>query len=298
MKYPSLQLWPNEQFHWLRVMTFECSRPWVEGSGRPSARRATFWCAPTLGLAIFIGAGMPSVATAQILTAGPQASLSAGLGQEGAQDVAQRALLLEKVGHQKSLIKTQMDAVQAEFSRQLQLCTQRFAVTGCQLDAQTYRIQHLRPLKEEMVSLDDLERAIKAQEAREALAEKQSEESLARERSRMLQAQKAYDERMAQHEKVLIEHDRQDANLQQLPERPTEKRPTPKEQSQALQAYEKKLANAQEHQARVQKNLREKATRPKPLPPFEELNNLPPLSPEPLSNAGAKTLPSTVGRAP
>ena len=103
---------------------------------------------------------------------------------------------------------------------------------------------------------------------------------------------------MAQHEKVLIEHDRQDANLQQLPERPTEKRPTPKEQSQALQAYEKKLANAQEHQARVQKNLREKATRPKPLPPFEELNNLPPLSPEPLSNAGAKTLPSTVGRAP
>ena len=184
---------------------------------------------------------MPSVATAQILTAGPQASLSAGLGQEGAQDVAQRALLLEKVGHQKSLIKAQMDAVQAEFSRQLQLCTQRFAVTGCQLDAQTYRIQHLRPLKEEMVSLDDLERAIKAQEAREALAEKQSEESLARERSRMLQAQKAYDERMAQHEKVLIEHDRQDANLQQLPERPTEKRPTPKEQSQASKPTKKSL---------------------------------------------------------
>jgi len=282
----------------IHVMIFECSRSWVEGPGRPSARRATRWFTQTLGLAIFIGASVPGVATAQILTAGPQASLSAGLGQEGAQDEAQRALLLEKVGHQKSLLQAQMEAVQAVYSSQVQWCTQRFAVTGCQLDAQNNRIQHMRPLKDEMISLDDLERAIKAQEARMALAEKQSEEFQARERSRMLNAQKAYDERMAQHAKVLGEHDRQETNLPTAPERPTENRPTPKAQSEALQVYEKKLANAREHQAQVQKNLREKATRPKPLPRFEEVNNVPPLGPEPRLNAAALTPPLNGGRAP
>jgi hypothetical protein len=282
----------------IRVMTFECSRRWGLELGCPSARHAKLWFIRALGV-LFLGAvGMPRLATAQTLSAAPQGSLSAHWAQEDAQDEAQRALLLEKVRHQKSLLQSQMDAVQAEYSRQVQLCTQRFAVTGCQLDAQTQRIQHLRPLKEEMISLDDLERAIKAQEALEALAEKQSEESQARERSRMLDAQKAYDERMAQHAKVVSEHDRQEASLQKPAERATEKRPTPQEQAQALQAYEKKLANAREHQAQVQKNLREKATRPKPLPPFEEVNNAPPLSPSPLSTAGAKTSPSTVGRAP
>jgi hypothetical protein len=254
-------------------------------------------CAQALG-ALVCGLLGTALAWAQIVPPSSDSSLSAGLGQEGAQDHAQRALLLEKVGHQKSLLKAQMDAVEAEFSRQMQMCSSRFAVTGCQLDAQTQRIDHLRPFKEEMVSLDDLERAIKAQDSLEALSEKQSAQAQARENARMMKAQNAYDERLAQHQKVLLDHDRQATQTPKSPTHPSEPSPSLGEQSQAQEAYERKLANAREHQAQVQKRLSEKTLHPKPLPTFEELQRHQLKSAEAPPTANSPTTSSNAGRTP
>ena len=208
----------------------------------------------------------------QFLTPSPAPNAAPSLRTGAAPLKSESALMLEKIDHQKNAIKAQMEEVEAQFTQQMAQCSLRFGVTGCQLDAQAQHLERQRPLKKQLLPLQDLERAIKAQDSRNALAQQDSLESQEREKDRMLKAQAAYEERWAQHQKALLEHQSQSAKIPNPVAHPTSQAPTPQEQSQASLAHEHKLKEAREHQAQVQKRLSDKASHPKPLPTFEEMH--------------------------
>ncbi len=236
---------------------------------------------PGLGLGIGLGVGLgwallsmslltPVQAQERAPESIPMSSPALSSAQDLAPEKSESELFLKQIEQRKNVLKAQMDEVENDTRQHMALCAHRFAVTDCQLDAQARRIERLKPLKDELLPLEDQERAIKAQDARDALANKHSEEALARESARILQAQAAHDQRLAQHQQEVLDHQRQADKAPKPLEPPSSQSPTREAQLEATRAYDQKLAKAREHQAQVQKHLREKTTRPKPLPAYKE----------------------------
>ena len=239
-----------------------------------------------LGLAL-LGLSLSTHAQAQERTPEsiPMSSPAPSLAQDLAPEKSESELFLKTIEQRKNVLKAQMDAVELDTRQHMALCAHRFAVTDCQLGAQARRIERLKPLKDELLPLEDQERAIKAQDARDALANKHSEEALARESARILQAQAAHDQRLVEHQQGGIDHQRQAQKVPKPLEPPSSQSPTPEAQLEATRAYDQKLAKAREHQAQVQKHLREKTSHPKPLPAYKDPHTAAPA----LSLPGAKS---------
>lgn len=143
-------------------------------------------------------------------------------------------------------LKLRRDALEDQYKQDMRICYQRFNVTSCRLEARDRRIEASEALRKEEHSFHALERQIKAQDARESLAERNSD----------AERDKAEKDRAAA---VAAARDRASANEQ-------------KNLDQALKGtqrgeYEQKLRDAAEHKANLEKRLRERTKSPaEPLP--------------------------------
>lgn len=143
-------------------------------------------------------------------------------------------------------LKLRRDALEDQYKQDMRLCYQRFNVNSCRLEARDRRIEASEALRKEEHSFHALERQIKAQEARDSLAERNSD----------AERDKAEKDRTAA---VAAARDRASANEQ-------------KNLDQSLKGtkrgeYEQKLRDAAEHKANLEKRLRERTKSPaEPLP--------------------------------
>ena len=143
-------------------------------------------------------------------------------------------------------LKLRRDALEDQYKQDMRICYQRFNVTSCRLEARDRRIEASEALRKEENTFHALERQIKAQEARDSLAERNSD----------AERDKAEKDRAAA---VAAARDRASANEQ-------------KNLDQALKGtkrgeYDQKLRDAAEHKANLEKRLRERTKTPaEPLP--------------------------------
>lgn len=143
-------------------------------------------------------------------------------------------------------LKLRRDTLEDQYKQDMRVCYQRFNVTSCRLEARDRRIEASEALRKEEHSFHALERQIRTQQARDSLAERNSD----------AEREKAEKDRAAA---VAAARDRASANEQ-------------KNLDQALKGtqrgeYEQKLRDAAEHKANLEKRLRERTKSPaEPLP--------------------------------
>lgn len=143
-------------------------------------------------------------------------------------------------------LKLRREALEDQYKQDMRICYQRFNVTSCRLEARDRRIEASEALRKEEHSFHALERQIRTQQARDSLAERNSD----------AEREKAEKDRAAA---VAAARERASANEQ-------------KNLDQALKGtqrgeYEQKLRDAAEHKANLEKRLRERTKSPaEPLP--------------------------------
>lgn len=136
--------------------------------------------------------------------------------------------------------------IEDQYKQDMKQCYQQFDVTSCKLKARDRRIEAKAALRKEELPFKAMERQIKTEEARQRLAERQSEAKLKKEEADRAEA-------------IAAAKDRADANAQ-------------KQIDHALKGskrgeYEQKQREAEQHREDVAKKLRERNKEPAaPLP--------------------------------
>lgn len=136
--------------------------------------------------------------------------------------------------------------IEDQYKQEMKQCYQQFDVTSCKLKARDRRIEAKAALRKEELPFKAMERQIKTEEARQRLAERQSEAKLKKEEADRAEA-------------IAAAKDRADANAQ-------------KQIDHALKGskrgeYEQKQREAEQHREDVAKKLRERNKEPAaPLP--------------------------------
>lgn len=136
--------------------------------------------------------------------------------------------------------------IEYQYKQDMKQCYQQFDVTSCKLKARDRHIDAKAALRKEELPFKAMERQIKTEEARQRLAERQSEAKLKKEEADRAEA-------------IAAAKDRADANAQ-------------KQIDHALKGskrgeYEQKQREAEQHREDVAKKLRERNKEPAaPLP--------------------------------
>ena len=196
--------------------------------------------------------------------------------------VAERAAALERLAMQRRDNEAQQNEVMSKFDADIKGCEKKFTVTDCKLDVMAKKNAQMHDLKQVEHEIKSQERAIKAADKRDALQRRQSASELERKELQALEHEKAYAERLQDHEKALLTHDSKGGGIPLTPmsEDDLSVQATPKsaqsiksleEQTQAQAAYEKKVKEAIEHEAAVRKKLADK-TNPAAALPAPELS--------------------------
>jgi hypothetical protein len=194
-----------------------------------------------------------------------------------AMTVAQRDAALERLGLERKSNETLQNEVMSQYESDIKACEKKFTVTDCKLDVMAKKNAQMHDLKQVEHAIKAQERAIKAVDRSESLQNKQSVTELQKKEAQAKEHEKAFDQRMLEHEKMLQSHDAKRAGIELTPMaeddlssqqnlKATHSGKSLEEQSQAQAAYEKKQIDAKEHEAAVKRKLAEKTNPAAALP--------------------------------
>jgi colicin import membrane protein len=196
------------------------------------------------------------------------------------------ALALDEAA-ERERIQGERAAVEARFLEQQKACRAKFAVTGCENKARHERSATLTELKRQEQVLDDLDRRRRAAERQHDLEERNSPEALQKaeeRRAKALQDQKERDARAREKAQQRTEDQarraaqppRQKAapgapspqGSARVPQSPLPHGPTVEEAAKNRAEYDKRLKDAEEHNAKLRQKEAERKKPPAPdLPP-------------------------------
>ena len=191
--------------------------------------------------------------------------------------VDERAQTLERLSVENKNNQAQQNEVMTKFESDIKACEKKFTVTDCKLDVMAKKNAQMHDLKQVEHAIKAQERAIKAIERSESLQNRQSLTELQKKESQAIEHEKAFDEHMLEHEKMLQSHEAKRAGIELTPMaeddlssqqnlKATHSGKSIEEQSQAQAAYEKKQNDAKEHEAAVKEKLAEKTNPAAALP--------------------------------
>jgi len=166
-------------------------------------------------------------------------------------------------------IQVEKAQIEKNFEQKNSACLNKFAVTGCKLDALTEKNELMSPLKKEEAQISQEQKRLRSEQKLQEISLRESPEELERVREKAKVAQDAYEERMKAQAERLNEHERQ-MNAQSSPSpalSPEERAADRQAGAKNAQAiYDEKIKNANAHRQDQRQRLATKTLHPKPLP--------------------------------
>ena len=175
----------------------------------------------------------------------------------------------QQVAAERARIAAERERVEREFEAAQKACYQKFAVTGCIEDARAKRRDVLADLRRQEVALNDAQRRARAAEQMRSLEQRQAEQE-----RKAQEAQHKGQEEAAKRERRAAEKDTKPSQDAEAASRraktPHQPQPTQAPDVQAnRERYDRRVADAEEHKAQVQRRAAsaKKDVKPLPVPP-------------------------------